>query len=59
MIEPKTIYIDIRNGVLQGVYGDQLATKEQIMFIVRDWDNIEEGDKDPAGADYVPEVYYW
>lgn len=57
--EPKRIYIDIKNGVLQGIYGDQLKTKEQIMFILRDWDNIAAGDEDPAGYDYNPEVHYW
>ena len=57
--EPKRIFVDIRGGCLQGIYGDQLNTKEQIMLILRDWDNIEQGDEDPAGCDYNPEVRYW
>ena len=56
----KTIYIDIRGGCLQGIYGDRLDTKEQIQFVLRDWDNIEAGDEDPAGEDYPgPEAHYW
>lgn len=57
----KRIFIDIKAGCLQGVYGDRLDTKEQIAFFLRDWDNILAGDKDPAdeGDLYLPEVYYW
>lgn len=55
----KTIYVEIHNGVLTGIYGDKLKTKEQIMFILRDFDNITQGDEDPAPRNYEPEVRYW
>jgi len=58
-MKPKEIYIDIVNGCLQGIYGDQLDTDEQICFILRDWDNINAGDEDPAPKDYKPTVRYW
>ena len=59
----KTIYIDIKGGALQNLYGDKLESEEQIEFVLRDWDNIESGDPDPVeeneGDDWEPEVYYW
>jgi hypothetical protein len=60
---PITIYIDIKGGNLQSIYGDDLPLPEdtQIMFVLRDHDNIECGDHDPykdESADYKP-VYYW
>jgi hypothetical protein len=58
-MKAKTIYIEIRGGCLQGVYGDKLATTEQIMFVLRDIDDISCGDEDPAPADYRPEALYW
>jgi hypothetical protein len=62
MTEPVyTIYIDIRGGTLQSIYGDQLPTDAQICFVLRDHDNIEAGDPDPypdAMPD-KPQVYYW
>lgn len=59
MKPPKTIYIEIENGCLTGVYGDKLSTKEQIIFVLRDKDNINGGDEDPAPRKYEPEVVYW
>lgn len=58
-MKTKTIYIEISDGCLQGVYGDRLDTKEQIVFVLRDQDNIEAGDADPAPDNYEPEVHYW
>ena len=54
-----TIYVDVKGGCLQSIYGDQLPTDCQINFVLRDHDNIEAGDPDPAELDYEPEVYYW
>ena len=54
-----TIYIDVKGGCLQSIYGDQLPTDCQINFVLRDHDNIEAGDPDPAEEAYKPEVYYW
>ena len=55
----KRIVIEVHNGAVQAVYGDKLKTKEQIEFIVRDWDNINAGDPDPVGFENEPEVRYW
>ncbi len=55
----KTIYIEIKGGCLQGIYGDRLDTKEQIMFVVRDLDNVSQGDEDPTPENYKPETHYW
>lgn len=57
--ELKRIFVEIRDGVMTGIYGDKLDTQEQIMFLPRDFDNIEQGDDDPAGENYVPAVRYW
>jgi hypothetical protein len=54
-----TIYVEIKGGALQNIYGDQLPTACQIEFILRDFDNIESGDPDPQPEGYKPEVYYW
>ena len=54
-----TIYIDVQGGCLQGIYGDQLPTDCQINFVLRDHDNIEAGDPDPAPEDFKPEAHYW
>ena len=54
-----TVYIDIKGGCLQSIYGDQLPTDCQIDFVLRDHDNIEAGDPDPAEDAYKPEVFYW
>jgi hypothetical protein len=53
------IIVDIYGGCVTSIYGDRLPAGVEIECIVRDHDNIEEGDPDPVGENYVPEVYYW
>lgn len=59
MNEPKRIYVEVEGGCVTAICGDRLDTKEQIMFVVRDFDNIHAGDEDPAPEGYEPEVLYW
>lgn len=59
-IEPVyTIYIEMAGGCVQGIRGDQLPTDCQIDFVIRDQDDIEQGDPDPQPPGYVPEVHYY
>lgn len=53
------IVIEIKGGCLQAVYGDKLPEGVDVEVILRDWDNIENGDPDPMGEEYEPDVYYW
>lgn len=39
--------IQINNGVLTAVYGNPLPEDIAVEFILRDMDNISEGDPDP------------
>ena len=57
--DPVRIVIDIQGGLLQAVYGDRLPENVEVEFILRDRDNIDDGDPDPMGEDYEPDVYYW
>lgn len=52
----KVIYVDILNGSLQAVCGDDI--NDEVEFVLRDWDNIHSGDDDPTPEGYVPERYY-
>ncbi len=59
----KVIYVEICGGVLQGIYGNSIDTKDEIQFVLRDFDNIRGGDPDPVkedeSPDWEPETYYW
>lgn len=59
MSEPIRIIIDIQGGLLQAVYGDRLPEGIEVEFILRDRDDIYDGDPDPMGKDYEPDVHYW
>lgn len=56
---PTRIIVDVCGGCVTSIYGDQLPAGVEIECIVRDYDNIKEGDPDPVDENYVPEVYYW
>ena len=59
-IEPVyTIYIEVEGGCVRLIRGDRLPTACQINFVIRDHDNIKEGDEDPQPPGYEPEVYYY
>ena len=53
------IIVDVRGGCVASIYGDRLPAGVEIECIVRDHDNIKEGDTDPVDENYVPEIYYW
>ena len=53
------IYVDIQGGCLQSIYGDPLPNDVEVEFILRDHDNIEDGDPDPLEGQPQPETYYW
>ena len=59
MPAPTRIIVDVYRGRVASIYGDRLPAGVEIECIVRDYDNIEEGDPDPTDENYVPEVYYW
>ena len=56
---PTRIIVDVRGGCVMSIYGDRLPAGVEIECIVRDHDNIKEGDPDPVDENYVPEIYYW
>ena len=56
---PTRIIVDVYGGCVTSIYGGQLPAGVEIECIVRDHDNIKEGDPDPVDENYVPEVYYW
>ncbi len=56
---PTRIIVDVYGGCVESIYGDRLPAGVEIECIVRDYDNIKEGDPDPVDENYMPEVRYW
>lgn len=52
-----TIYVEVKGGIVQSIYGPTLI--EPINFIVRDMDDIGDVYPDPLPIDYEPKMYYW
>lgn len=54
------LIVEVRDGCVQRVYGDQLLSKEAIEFVVVDYDDV-----DYENEDCVPDIYgdtrvdYW
>jgi hypothetical protein len=53
----KDIYVEIRSGCLQSVYGDKLS--DEVNFILRDIDNIDAGEPDPLPENHKEFLFYW
>ena len=60
----RRLIIEINGGVLHAVYGDALPENIELDVILRDMDNINDGDADPlTEQDKIDKeqdmIYYW
>lgn len=53
------LFIKIKDGVLQSVYGDEMPEGVWLDVILRDMDNIDCGDPDPDPNNGEGLTYYW
>ena len=54
-----TIIIDVQGGCVQSVYGDEMPGGTKLKVVLRDRDNIEDGDPDPVAESYQPASTYY
>lgn len=54
-----TIIIDVQGGCVQSVYGDEMPGGTKLKVVLRDRDNIEDGDTDPVAESYEPAETYF
>ena len=59
----KRIIVEVDGGVVQTVYGDKMPEGIELDVIIRDLDNINQGDDDPLLAEDFEDtddmVTYW
>lgn len=59
----KRIIIEVDGGVVQTVYGDKMPEGIELDIIIRDWDNINQGDDDPLNEEDLKDINdminYW
>ena len=53
------IIIDLQGGCVQSVYGDEMPGGTKLKVVLRDRDNIEDGDPDPVAESYQPAATYY
>ncbi len=58
------LIIELDGGCVRAVYGDAMPEGVELDVIIRDWDNINQGDPDPLTeqdkADKKQDmIYYW
>ena len=54
------IFIDVKGGCVQSIYGEPVPDDVSLEFIIRDHDNIDAGDPDPLDdhPDDIKLTYY-
>ena len=53
------LVIDVQGGCVQSVYGDEMPGGTKLKVVLRDRDNIEDGDPDPVAESYQPAATYY
>ena len=59
------LIVELDGGCVRAVYGDRMPEGVELDVIVRDWDNINEGDPDPLTEQDIADkndgkmIYYW
>jgi len=58
---PVKLYVEILGGCLNAVYGDPMPDGYELDVILRDVDNIADGDPDPLPDDNIRNnlIGYW
>ena len=60
MNKPYRFIVEVEGGCVVRVWGDRTPEDLEFEFIVRDSDNIFDGDTDPLdGEDFTDGVIYW
>ncbi len=54
-----SLIIDVQGGCVQSVYGDEMPGGTKLKVVLRDRDNIEDGDPDPVAESYQPAATYY
>lgn len=57
--ETVKLYIEVEGGIVTSVYGDDAPANLDIEIVVRDMDNIADGDEDPAPNGARDMTYYY
>lgn len=60
----RRIIVEIEGGCVRAIYGDTMPEGVELDVIVRDMDNIEQGDEDPLTEQDLKDkkqdmIYYW
>ncbi len=58
------LIIELDGGCVRAVYGDAMPEGVELDVIIRDWDNINQGDPDPLTEQDLTDkkqdmIYYW
>jgi hypothetical protein len=53
-----SLVIEVEGGIVQAVYGDNMPEGFELDVVVRDLDNIEQGDEDPISTGSYPSQEY-
>lgn len=53
------IIIDLQGGCVQSVYGDEMLGGTKLKVVLRDRDDIDDGDPDPVAESYQPAATYY
>lgn len=53
------LVIDVQGGCVQSVHGDEMPGGTKLKVVLRDRDNIEDGDPDPVAESYQPAATYY